>query len=55
MSEFVEFVVISLLQTEDLKEIALKILSLPKVNEKRSRIVIITHGKEPTLVAQGDF
>ena len=44
-----------LLQTEDLKEIALKISSLPKVNEKRSRIVIITHGKEPTLVAQGDF
>lgn len=38
-------------ETEDLKEIALKIASLPKINEKRPRVVVITHGSEPTIVA----
>jgi len=38
------------LGTEDLKEIAKKIVELPKVNAQRKRMVIITHGKEPTLV-----
>ena len=42
-------------QTEDLKEIALKISKLPKINEKRPRTVVITHGKEPTLVAKGRY
>ncbi|EDO43711.1 predicted protein [Nematostella vectensis] len=39
-------------KTEDLKEIILKMSKLTKVNEKRSRTVVITHGKKPTLVAQ---
>ncbi|XP_068710515.1 uncharacterized protein [Montipora capricornis] len=38
--------------TEDLKEIALKMCSLPKVNESRSRMVVITHGKEPAIVVK---
>ena len=43
------------LQTEGLKEIAIKISKLPKVNDKKSRMVVITHGKEPTLVAKGGY
>lgn len=38
--------------TEDLKEIALKISHLEKTNSERPRIVIITHGQHPTLVAK---
>jgi len=38
-------------EDQDLREIALKISALPKVNTKRSRVVIITHGSEPTIVA----
>lgn len=34
------------------KEIALKICALPKVNTKRSRIAIITQGKDPIIVAK---
>lgn len=34
------------------KEIALKICSLPKVNSKRSRMTIITQGKDAVLVAK---
>lgn len=37
--------------TEDISEIALKISALPKVNTKRDRIVVITQGSLPTLVA----
>ncbi|KAK2573218.1 Adenosine kinase [Acropora cervicornis] len=39
-------------ETEDLKEIALKICALPKVNQSRSRLVVITHGKEPAIVVK---
>nr|CAG8556255.1 6319_t:CDS:2 [Entrophospora candida] len=35
----------------DIKEIALKIAKLPKVNTKRQRIVIITQGSSPTILA----
>ncbi|KAI5965367.1 ADO1 [Candida pseudojiufengensis] len=35
--------------TKDLKEIAKYIVDLPKENSKRSRIVIFTHGTEPTI------
>lgn len=35
--------------TEDLHEIALKISKLPKQNEKRERVAIITQGKNPVL------
>lgn len=38
-------------ETQNLHEIALKIAALPKVNTKRERVVIITHGAEPTIVA----
>lgn len=41
------------LGTEDLKQIALKIAALPKENDKRPRVAIITQGDKPTLVAQG--
>lgn len=37
--------------TTDLKEIALKVAALPKHNTQRSRIVVFTHGAEPTTVA----
>lgn len=38
--------------TKDLKEIALKISSLPKQNESRSRIVILTQGIHPVIVVK---
>lgn len=38
--------------TEDLKEIGLKISALPKKNESRKRIVIITQGSDPVLLIQ---
>lgn len=41
------------LGTEDLKEIALKISALPKENDKRARVVVITQGDKSTIVAQG--
>lgn len=41
--------------TSDLKEIALKILNLPKKNEKRKRIVVITQGNHPVLLAHGNL
>lgn len=39
-------------ETENLKEIALKICELPKQNENRSRVAIITQGKDAVLCAQ---
>lgn len=36
--------------TEDLKEIALKLSSLPKENGSRARMVVITQGADPTIV-----
>ncbi|XP_078055712.1 adenosine kinase-like isoform X3 [Mustelus asterias] len=41
-------------ETEDIKEIAKKAQGLPKVNEKRQRIVVFTQGKEDTIVATAD-
>lgn len=38
--------------TKDLKEIALKICKLPKQNENRSRIVVLTQGEHPVLLAR---
>lgn len=40
------------LGTTDLKEIALKILNLEKINSKRKRVVIITQGAHPVLLAK---
>lgn len=42
------------LVTSDRKETALKILNMDKVNAKRKRIVIITQGHLPVLLAQDD-
>lgn len=42
------------LETEDLKEIALKIARLPKKNSNKKRIVIITQGYLPVLVVHND-
>jgi len=39
------------LTTTDPTEIALKIAAMPKKSNKRSRIVVITQGSEPTIVA----
>lgn len=36
--------------TEDLREIALKISQLPKQNENRERVVVITQGKDPVIL-----
>ena len=38
--------------TEDIKEIAIKIANLPQAGDKKSRTVVITQGKDPTLVVQ---
>lgn len=38
--------------TEDMHKIALKITQLPKQNPERSRMVIITQGTEPVIVAK---
>lgn len=38
--------------TKDMKEIALKICKLPKQNEKRSRVVILTQGVDPVILAK---
>ncbi|XP_063432364.1 uncharacterized protein LOC134714764 isoform X2 [Mytilus trossulus] len=38
--------------TSDIKEIALKAQTLPKLNEKRKRMIVFTQGKEPTILAQ---
>ncbi|CAG8437426.1 1712_t:CDS:2 [Scutellospora calospora] len=39
-------------ETKNIKEIALKMANLPKINTSRHRIVIITQGSEPTIVAK---
>ncbi|XP_061088371.1 adenosine kinase-like isoform X2 [Conger conger] len=41
-------------ETEDIKEIARMAQSLPKVNEKRQRIVVFTQGKDDTVATKGD-
>ncbi|KAJ3647051.1 hypothetical protein Zmor_024599 [Zophobas morio] len=38
--------------TKDLKEIALKICKLPKQNEARSRVCVITNGHNPVILAR---
>lgn len=43
------------IKTKDIKEIAKHLAGLPKKNEKRPRVAIITQGTEPTIVAvQGE-
>ncbi|XP_048472227.1 adenosine kinase isoform X2 [Rhincodon typus] len=41
-------------ETEDIKEIAKKAQGLPKVNEKRQRVIVFTQGKEDTIMATAD-
>lgn len=43
------------LNTESMSDIALKISELPKENKSRSRVVVITQGKEDVIVAKGDL
>lgn len=40
------------LGVSDIKEVALKVATLPKVNQNRKRIVIFTQGPDPILVCQ---
>jgi adenosine kinase len=39
------------LKTENIEEIAIAMAKLPKANNKRQRVVIITQGTDPTIVA----
>ncbi|KAM9847937.1 adenosine kinase-like [Aulostomus maculatus] len=41
-------------ETKDIKEIAKKAQALPKVNTKRQRIIVLTQGKDETVVALSD-
>lgn len=41
-----------LLQTTDIKEIALKTAALPKEDEGRPRIVVFTQGALPTVIVE---
>jgi len=49
-SEAAAFAKVQKWETEDLKEIALKLSSLPKENGSRARMVVITQGADPTIV-----
>ncbi|XP_064863906.1 adenosine kinase-like [Oncorhynchus nerka] len=40
-------------ETEDIKEIAKKVQTLPRVNKKRPRIVVFTQGKDETIMTKG--
>ncbi|XP_046844534.1 adenosine kinase-like [Xenia sp. Carnegie-2017] len=51
-SEALTFSRVQGFNTEDMKEIAIKIANLPRAGEKKSRVVVITQGKDPTLVAK---
>jgi len=54
-SEALEFAKNNGMETTDIKEIASKIAAFAgKVNDKRSRIVVITQGADPTIVADAD-
>lgn len=37
--------------TKDIKEIAIKLCNIPKQNEKRSRVVVLTQGVHPVVLA----
>ncbi|ENN71091.1 adenosine kinase-like [Dendroctonus ponderosae] len=37
--------------TKDIKEIAIKLCNMPKQNEKRSRVVVLTQGVHPVILA----
>jgi len=41
------------IESKDIKEIAKALAALPKKNEKRERVAIITQGTEPTVVSVG--
>lgn len=41
-------------ETENLKEIGFKLLNLPKANEKRKRVVILTQGHHPVMLFEND-
>ncbi|XP_028408343.1 adenosine kinase-like [Dendronephthya gigantea] len=51
-SEALQFAKEQGFNTEDIKEIAIKISNLPQAENKKSRTVVITQGKDPTLVVQ---
>lgn len=52
MQEARQFALESKFDTDDLREIAHKICSLPKQNEKRSRVAVITQGSNAVLLAR---
>jgi len=50
--EAVEFSDVHSLDTKTTKETALKVAAFPKVNAKRSRMVVFTQGSQPVIVVQ---
>lgn len=51
-TEFLTFAKEQKMETEDLKEIGLKAAAMQKVNDKRSRMVVITQGADSTIVVK---
>ncbi len=52
MFNFIRFKII-VFKTEDVKEIAKALSELPKKNAQHPRVVIITQGADPTVLAIG--
>eukprot|EP00921_Rhytidocystis_pertsovi_P004733 GHVQ01008214.1.p1 GENE.GHVQ01008214.1~~GHVQ01008214.1.p1 ORF type:complete len:368 (-),score=44.46 GHVQ01008214.1:184-1287(-) len=50
-SEFLQFGNINGYNTTNLEEIAGKMVQLPKANSRKSRVVVVTQGSDPTIVA----
>jgi adenosine kinase len=53
-SEALTFAKVQNFGTENLKEIGFKIVNMPKLNEKRKRVVILTQGHDPVLLFVND-
>ncbi|ESO87167.1 hypothetical protein LOTGIDRAFT_210552 [Lottia gigantea] len=51
-TEAAEFATANDINTKDLKEVALKVADMEKVNSKRSRMVVFTQGDLPAIVAK---
>lgn len=50
-SEALAYAKANFYETTDIAEIALLVSNLPKINDKRPRVVVFTHGDKPTVIA----